>query len=215
MPPVRLPGPPSAAHLREIGVRDNEYRIVTSAEVWWRVHRTEGEYVLGWNQFREHGPHLRFDPQPPPAGHHDGVGVWYGAQTPTIALAETFQVDRTIDRRRGQPYLTGLRFARALHLIDITTTSPATWATRAGGTYGLSTGPHSITQRWARRIVEAFPDVDGLHYNSRFAGGPCIVLFSAARNAMPQRPVLALPLAHPGLTGRIATAAHTLGYTVC
>ncbi|OHU47262.1 hypothetical protein BKG82_26785 [Mycobacteroides chelonae] len=214
MPPVRLPDPPPVDHLREIGVRDNEYRIITPEEVWWRVHRTEGEFVLGWNQFREHGPHLRFDPHPPP-DRHPGIGIWYGAHTPTIALAEAFQTDRTIDRRRCQPYLTGLRFTRSLRLIDIATSSPATWATRAGGTYGLSTGPHSITQRWARRIVQAFPDVDGLHYNSRFAGGPCIVLFSPARSAMPRRPVLALPLAHPGLAGRIATAAHSLGYTIC
>lgn len=43
----------------------------------------------------------------------------------------------------------------------------------------IGTGPHSITQRWARRI-EAFPGLDGLHYNSRFAGQPCIALFSPA-----------------------------------
>ncbi|SHQ47301.1 RES family NAD+ phosphorylase [Mycobacteroides abscessus] len=212
---VRLPDPPSAARLREIGIRDDEYRTIGPEETWWRVHRTEGHYVLAWNQFREHGPHLRFDPHPPPAGQHAGVGVWYGAHTPTIALAEAFQGDRTIDRRRGQPYLTGLRFTRPLHLIDITTTSAAAWPTRAGGTYALSTGPHSITQRWARRIAEAFPDVDGLHYNSRFAGGPCIVLFSTAQTAMPQHPALSLPLTHPGLAGRIAAAAHRLGYLIC
>ncbi|RIR12618.1 RES family NAD+ phosphorylase [Mycobacteroides abscessus] len=213
--PVRLPDPPPpAAQLREIGIRDDEYRTITPEEVWWCVHRTEGEYVLAWNEFRQHGPHLRFDPQPPPAGQHDGVGIWYGAHTPTIALAEAFQGDRTIDRRRGQPYLTGLRFTRPLHLIDITTTSAAAWATRAGGTYGLSTGPHSITQRWARRIVEAFPDVDGLLYDSGFAGGPCIAAFGAAQTAMPPAPVLSLPLTHPGLASRIATAAHRLGYLI-
>lgn len=212
---VRLPEPPSTVRLREIGIRDDEYRTITPEETWWRIHRTEGEYVLAWNQFREHGPHLRFDPHPPPAGQHDGIGIWYGAHTPTVALAEAFQGDRTIDRRRGQPYLTGLQFTRPLNLIDIAATSPAAWATRAGGTYGLSTGPHSITQRWARRIVEAFPELDGLHYNSRFAGGPCIALFGAAQTAMPQRPTLSLPLTHPGLSQRIGAAAHRLGYLIC
>jgi hypothetical protein len=157
---------------------------------------------------------LRFDPQPPPARHHDGLGVWYGAPVPIVALAEAFQADRTVDRFRGRPYLTGLRFTRELCLLDIATDSVGSWATRAGGTYAMSTGPHSITQRWARRIVEAFPDLDGLHYNSRFAGRPCIALFSPASNAMPARPVLSLPLTHPGLALRITAAAQRLGYLV-
>lgn len=104
--PVRLPDPPPAAQLREIAIRDQGV-----------PHNRARRGVVAWNEFREHGPYLRFDPQPPPAGQHDGVGIWYGANTPTIALAEAFQGDRTIDRRRGQPYLTGLRFTRPLHLI--------------------------------------------------------------------------------------------------
>ena len=211
---VRLPGPPPGAQLRVIGIRDEEYRRIPTDELWWRIHRTEGNHVLAWNTFREHGPHLRFDPHPPPAQHHDRLGVWYGASGPTVALAEAFQADRTIDRFRGHPYLTGLRFIRELRLLDIATDSSGSWATRAGGTYALSTGPHSIAQRWARRIVEAFPDLDGLHYNSRFAGGPCVVLFLPASTAMPPRPVLSLPLTHPGLALRIATASQRLGYLV-
>lgn len=211
---VRLPNPPPVAQLHVIRIRDEEYRSIATDELWWRIHRTRGDHVLAWNTFREHGPHLRFDPHSPPARHHDGLRVWYGASGPTVALAEAFQADRTIDRSRGQPYLTGLRFTRELRLLDIATDSSGSWATRAGGTYALSTGPHSITQRWARRIVEAFPDLDGLHYNGRFAGGPCMVLFSPASNAMPPRPVLSLPLTHPGLALRIASASQRLGYLV-
>jgi hypothetical protein len=209
---VRLPGPPTAAQLRTISIRDDECRLIATDALWWRIHRTTGAHVLAWNEFRQHGPHLRFDPHPPPARHHDDLGVWYGASLPIVALAEAFQADRTIDRFRGHPYLTGLRFTREVRLLDLATDSTGSWATRAGGTYALSTGPHSITQRWARRIVEAFPRLDGLHYNSRFAGAPCMVLFPAASNAMPHRPVLSLPLAHPGLALRIASAAQRLGY---
>lgn len=209
---VRLPSPPPLAALRAIGIRDEEYRVIHTAELWWRIHRTRGDYVLAWNAFREHGPHLRFDPHPPPARHHDGLGVWYGASDPTVGLAEAFQSDRTIDRFRGDPFLTGLRFTRQLRLLDVATDSSGSWATRAGGTYALSTGPHSITQRWARRIRDAFPDLDGVHYNSRFAGGPCAALFPAAADAMPPRPVLSLPLTHPGLALRIASASRRLGY---
>lgn len=211
---ARLPGPPSAAELRTLGIRDDEYRVIQTDESWWRVHRTTGDHVLAWNAFREHGPHLRFDPHPPPARQHDGVGVWYGASGPTPALAEAFQAERTIDRFRGDPYLSGLRFTRELRLLDLAADGAGAWPTRAGGTFALSTGPHSITQRWARRITEAFPYLDGLRYNSRFAGEPCIALFMQAADAMPPRPVLSLPMAHPGLTLRIAKAAQRLGYLV-
>ena len=211
---ARLPHPPSATELRAIGIRDDEYRFIGPDELWWRVHRTEGQFVLAWNAFRHFGPVLRFDPHPAPPRQHRDYGIWYGAATPDAALAEAFQADRTIDRFRGAPYLTGVRFTRALHLLDVATDSAGAWATRAGGTFALSTGPHSISQRWARRIVEAFPDLDGLRYNSRFAGTPCIALFMAAATAMPDRPVFTEPLAHPGLALRITAAARRLGYLV-
>ncbi|WP_396908258.1 RES family NAD+ phosphorylase [Mycolicibacterium sp.] len=211
---VRLPGPPPATGLRSIGIRDDEYRIISTDELWWRVHRTTGDHVLAWNAFREHGPHLRFDPHPPPARHHPGIGIWYGASNPTPALAAAFQNTRTIDRFRGQPYLTALKFTRPIKLLDLATDSGGAWPTRAGGTFALSTGPHSITQRWARRITEAFPGLDGLRYNSRFAGQPCLALFTPAASAMPTRPALSLPLSHPGLALRITGAAQKLGYLV-
>ena len=131
-----------------------------------------------------------------------------------VALAETFQTDRSIDRFRDTPYLTGLHFTRGLHLLDVAADSEGAWATTASGTFAMSTGPHSITQRWARRVVEAFPDLDGLRYNSRFAGTPCIALFLPAATAMPDRPVISQPLTHPGLVLRITGAAQRLGYDV-
>lgn len=164
---------------------------------------------------RTFGPLLRFDPHALPLGA-DPVdrGVWYGASTPTTALAEAFQVDRTIDRDRYRPYLTGLSFTRPLSVLNLTTDSDGAWPTRVGGNYAISTGHHVVTQQWARRIVEAFPDLDGLRYNSRFAGGPCLALFRPAQTAMPERPVLSLPLSHPDLSARIAGAANRLGYLV-
>jgi hypothetical protein len=57
-------------------------------------------------------------------------------------------------------------------------------------------------------------DLTRIGVNSRFAGGPCVVLFAPASNAMPPRPVLSLLLMHPGLALRIATTSERLGYLV-
>lgn len=80
-------------------------------------------------------------------------------------------------------------------VLDLAADSRGAWATRPGGTF-------------------AFPDLDGLRYNCRFAGDPCLALFTPATSAMPARPRISLPLAHPDLVGRIAGAAKRLGYGV-
>jgi RES domain len=209
-----LPDPPSPEELHRIGIRDDEQRRIGTSETWWRVHRTEGTHVLAWNAFRHFGPVLRFDPHPPPASEHPDRAVWYGGSSPGVALAEAFQIDRTIDRRSGRPYLTGLRFTRPLSVLDLAADSAGAWVTRAGGTFAISTAPHVVTQRWARAVVEAFPDLDGVRYNSRFAGAACLALFSPARSAMPAQPLLSLPLTHPDLGGRLAAAARRLGYQI-
>jgi hypothetical protein len=209
-----LPDPPSPDQLRKIGIRDDELQRIDATETWWRVHRTEGVHVLAWNAFRHFGPVLRFDPHPLPRSEHPHRAVWYGASSPGVALTEAFQVDRTIDRGRGLPYLTGLSFTRVLSVLDLAVDSPGAWATRAGGTFAISTAPHAITQRWARAIVEAFEDLDGVRYNSRFAGKACVALFWPARSAMPVQPVVSLPLTHPDLGRRLAATARRIGYQV-
>jgi len=209
-----LPDPPPSDELRSRGIADGETRLIGVEEIWWRIHRTEGAHVLSWNAFRTFGPLLRFDPHSLPRSDDPAHGVWYGSSTPHAALGEAFQIDRTIDRERDRPYLTGLSFMRPLAVLDLATDSTGAWATRAGGTFAVSTAPHAVTQRWARRIVEAFPDLDGLRYNSRFAGSPCLALFAPAATAMPTRPAMSLPLSHPDLATRIAGAAKILGYAV-
>ena len=210
-----LPDPPPPQVLREFGISAGEARTIRVDEVWWRVHRTEGEHVLGWNALRAFGPLLRFDPHPLPRGEYAHCGVWHGASSPGGALGEAFQVDRTIDRNLGRPYLTGLSFTRVLTVLDLAADSQGAWVTRVGGTFAISTtARHEVTQRWARHIVEAFPDLDGLRYNSRFAGEPCVALYPPTASAMPQRPLVSLPLTHPDMASRIAGAAKRLGYGV-
>ncbi|SEB76936.1 RES family NAD+ phosphorylase [Rhodococcus koreensis] len=209
-----LPPPPSPDELRAIGIRPNEYRLIDTTETWWRVHRTTAVHTLAWNAFRTFGPVLRFDPHPQPRGHHPTHGVWYGATNPGAALGEAFQNDRTIDRAFEIPYLTGLRFTRTLHLLDVSTDSTGHWPTRAGGTYAISTAGHDHTQRWARAIVDAFPHLDGISYNSRFTGALCAALFSRAQDAMPTAPLTSRALTDPALATRLAGVADKLGYKV-
>ena len=85
-----LPNPLSAAQLRTIGIRDDEYRVINPADLWWRVHRTDGRFVLAWNICRSFGPRLRCDLHPPPPREHADRGVCYAASTPDVALAEAF-----------------------------------------------------------------------------------------------------------------------------
>jgi hypothetical protein len=209
-----LPDPPSTDELRTIGIRDDEMRRIDTSQTLWRVHRTEGAHVLAWNAFRHFGPVLRFDPHPPPPSEHPDRAVWYGASTPGVALAEAFQIDRTIDRRNGRPYLTGLSFTRALSVLDLAVDSAGAWVTRAGGTFAISTAPHAVTQQWARAVVEAFPQLNGVRYNSRFAGAACVALFAPARSAMPAQPLVSLPLTHPDLGARLAAAARRIRYQI-
>ena len=172
----------------------------------------ERHHVLAWNAFRHLGPVLRFHPRPPPQSEHPGWAVWYGAWGPGVGLAVAFQIDRTIDRRSGRPYRI------AVHAAAIGAGSGSRQRRSVGhsrgGIFAISTAPHVVTQRWARAVVEAFPDLDGVRYNSRFAGAACLALFSPARSSMPAQPLLSLPVTHPDLGVRLATAARRLGYQI-
>ena len=192
-----LPDPPPPQVLRDLGIRASETHMIGGDEVWWRAHHTQGEHVLAWNAFRAFGPLLRFDPHPLPRGEYPQCGVWYAASSPRSAVG-----DRFIDRDLGHPYLTGLSFTRMLTVLDLAPDCQAAWVTRVGGTFAISTAPHAVTQRWARHIVDAFPDLDGLRYNCRF-GQRRVALFAPAASAIPQQPLVSLPLTHPDIASRI------------
>jgi hypothetical protein len=209
-----LPAPPTIAALRDAGLHPEEVIDWQPTEVVWRVHRTTGTHVLPWNAVRTFGPILRFDHHPPPRAEHPGYGIWYGASSPRGGLAEAFQSARVIDRRRGDPHLTGLRFTRPLRLLDVSGIGKGTWATRVGGNHALDSAAHGRTQHWARTIYRAHEDLDGIIYRGRFAGSVCIVVTERAADAFPALPVLSLPLSHPGLSGPIDSAAYQLGYTI-
>lgn len=212
--PSPLPHPPGVDALRTAGIEPDEYLVLPADQVIWRVHRTTGAHVLPWNALRTFGPVLRFDPHPRPRKDHPRHGVWYGAADIPGALAEAFQATRVIDTTAQTPYLTGVRFTRRLRLLDIAGIGDGRWPTRVGGNFALATAPHGTAQHWARTIRAAHPDLDGLAYRGRFAGGLCLALFTPTAGAFPPRPELSLPLDHPALTSRLAGAARRIGYTL-
>jgi hypothetical protein len=209
-----LPPPPSIAVLRGLGLRSGETIELGPSELLWRVHRTTGSHVLAWNRLRTFGPILRFDHHPTPRDEHAGYGIWYGADSPRGALAEAFQSTRVIDTTAGSPFLTALRFVRPLRLVDVSGIKGGTWATRVGGNHAMATAAHGRAQHWARTIHRAYTDIDGIAYRGRFAGSVCIAVFERGESEFPVRPQLSLPLSHPPLMPRIATAAYELGYAV-
>jgi len=209
----KLPDPPSPAALRDRAPIDDHVRRVGPDTLLWRIHNTVGEHVLGWNQLRRFGPATgRFDPHPLSPGMADQQGVLYLAvQRVEVALAEVFQRARRVDVTAGQPWLTGLRLARSLDVLDLS----VTWPTLAGASQTLCSGPRPRAGAWARCIAQAWPDLGGLWYpSSMLGGGYCVALWLPAADAVPTSPEISTPLSHPSLWGPLALACERIGYRI-
>ncbi|MDG3010609.1 RES family NAD+ phosphorylase [Rhodococcus sp. D2-41] len=209
-----IPAPPGVEALRAAGLLPGEVIDVGAEQRIWRVHRTDGVHVLPWNALRTFGPILRFDHHPPPRGEHADHGIWYGSDSPRGALAEAFQSTRVIDCRRGEPFLTALRFTRVLRLLDVSGIGGAAWSTRVGGNHAIESVAQCLSRQWARQIRQAYGEIDGVAYRGRYAGRMSIALFERGADGFPDRPELSLPLRHSELACPLETAAHELGYTV-
>jgi hypothetical protein len=203
---VKLPLPPDPG---ELAFPPEHLHAATTEMVLWRVHRTSGVHVVPWNQLRYWGPAstMRFDPHEPPAGVHDR-GVGYAAVSVPTALAEVFQRTRVINTRRGAPYLTAWSPVRPLTLLDLT----GRWPIQAGASHVINTGRRDHCRAWARAVHAARPDLDGLWYHSSMTGGEAVTLFTHAGDNFPDRPLLSLPLDHPGLRGQLLAAAAQISY---
>lgn len=205
---MKLPLPPDPGELQFPPEHD---RLLDTAAVLWRMHRTSGEYVVAWDQLRYWGlsTTMRFDPHEPPP-HAQSRGVSYTALSVPTALAEVFQRTRVINTRRGTPYLTAWSPARPLTLLDLT----GSWPIQAGASHAITTGRRDHCRAWARAIRSARPDLDGLWHQSSMTGGDAVTLFTQAADSFPDRPALSLPLSHPGLRGHLLAAAIGINYRI-
>lgn len=152
----------------------------------WRIHRTMGDHVLSWSALRRWGPAetMRFDPHPPPAQVHAGIGVSYTALDLTTAVAETFGHQRVIDTAGGRPKATSWRPTRSLRLLNLTDD----WALRNGASHSLASGPRATCRTWARAIAETWPDLDGVWSQSTLTGRPNVTLWTPAADSFPLSP---------------------------
>jgi len=205
---VKLPLPPDPGELQFPSEHD---RMLDTATVLWRVHRTSGEHVVPWNRLRYWGPGvtMRFDPHEPPP-HAQSRGVSYAALSVPTALAEVFQRTRVINTRRGAPYLTAWSPARPLTLLDLT----GAWPIQAGASYAINTGRRDYCRAWARAIHSMRPDLDGLWQHSSLTGADAVTLFTHSADSFPDRPLLSLPLNHPGFRGHLLAATTEIAYRV-
>lgn len=205
---MKLPLPPDPAELR---FPPEHLREVPTRTVLWRVHRTSGKHVVAWNRLRYWGPAstMRFDPHEPPARVQER-GVSYAALSIPTALAEVFQRTRLINTRRGDPYLTSWSPTRPLTLLDLT----GTWPIQAGASHAINTGRRDHCRTWARTVHTARPDLDGFWHQSSMTGADAVTLFTQAADSFPSRPMLSLPLDHPGLRGHLLAASTQIGYRV-
>lgn len=185
--------------------------VVELTPVLWRIHRTRGAHVLGWNEFRQFGPTAsRYDPHPTPRGTHPGYGVLYTATSLRTALAEVFQARRRVNTVTGAPHATSWSPARPLRLLDLT----GDWALRNGGAYALASAPRSTCRAWSNAIARTWGDLDGLWAPSTLTGEPMAVLYEHARTSLPAAPAFSRPLAHPLLWSVVEDCAMGIGYSI-
>ena len=178
----------------------------------WRVHRTQGEYVLPWNSLRTYGPlpSMRWDPHPGPEPIAAAEGVLYAAADIATGLAEVYQATRVIDTRAGAATLTAWEPLRDLRLLDLS----GTWLLRNTASAALLAAPRSTCRRWARAIYKTWPELDGLYVPSTMTGRPNIVLWNAAADSMPTMPSFSRPLSHPLVWSIAQAAAGEIGYRI-
>ena len=184
-PPARptFGSPPPRDDLKRL---DPAIHLVSAGAELWRIHFRSGDHPTLWNEYRFFGPieRNRFDHQIEPVQAQDR-GIMYVATSIPVCLAEVFQRERNIDRRRNAPWLAAFRTIRTLTLVDLT----GIWPTRAGASQEINSGDRRQAREWSRAIYEAYPAVAGLWYRSKMHGGnAALALYERADVALPPTP---------------------------
>jgi hypothetical protein len=210
----KLPRKPSLERLKDLSP---DIHTLKSGLTLWRIYFRGGPHPTSWSDFRNFGPldgrfdHHFPDEQGDPTSQTRGM--LYGAEAGATCFAEVFQRTRVIDRFRREPWLVAFELATPLKLLDLT----GSFATRAGASMALMTGPRAVARRWAQTFYEAYPEVQGVYYpSSMYANAPAIALNERAVTAgtMPSVPSFHRALADNALHTVIRNVAREIGYKV-
>ena len=142
------------------------------------LHRAGSTFAVPWNVLRTYGPVLRFDQHPLPKGEHPGIGC--GSAPPRRWLRSERRSSSTAPSTVASRFSTSRACASRARWWCLTwrATVPAT-GRPARQERLRCRAPSTATQQWARAICAAFPDLDGICYNSRFTGMACVALYAS------------------------------------
>lgn len=173
----------------------------------------KGPYARRFGEMRAFGPlrSARFDPHPEPPGMSSNERVLYVSGDLLTAIAERYQRRRAVILSEPtSPIVYSWSPLRVLRLVDLT----GTGATRLGASQALTTGPRSVTRRWARAMRATWPDADGLYYRSSMSGGGCAACWGPAADSFPDKPAFAVPIDFPSreFQDLVQAACAELGY---
>lgn len=204
----KLPHPPP----RLPALRKAEAKVLPAGTELWRIYFAGGDRPSSWKGFRRFGPlgTARFDHHEPPP-HLQDRAILYAARQGPACFAECFQATRAINRTRRDPWLVCFTLDRDVTLLDL----GGEWPTRAGASQAINSGRRTRAREWSRSIYQRYAEVEGLRYPSSMLGrAVAVALYERAEDAIADRPILHVPLTHPGLQAPIERVASRLGYSV-
>lgn len=190
---------------------------VPSGTKLFRIYRRGGEHPTRWNELRFFGPTgARFD-------HHlrdrDGEpavadrGITYLSYNIPTAIAEVFQLDRTVDTERGEPWLVGFQLAKDVPCLNLS----EGFALRAGASLKLISGPRSHSQNWSRGFYDVYSQIDGVLFPSSLTNKTVVALYERSLDAgspFSRLPIVHRALADPTLNTAIRNACRDIGYVM-
>lgn len=207
----KVPRQPILAQLREA---KPDVLVLPAGTELWRVYFRGGKHPTFWNEFRHVGPlDSRFDHHDEDGAAYQARSVLYAASRPVTCLGEAFQKTRTIHRSARAGWLAGFELAMDTALLDLM----GGYATRAGASMGLMSGPRSVSRNWARGFYDAYPAIHGLRYpSSMHANRAAVVLTDRAEaaGALPLQPDFHRALADPVMLQILKNAANEIGYAL-
>lgn len=181
MPPLSAevlgcPLPPADLASRTMPVRTLDLSVTQV----WRIHRSLYG-PIHYNRRARGGQPYRFD------APNDEFGVLYASPSFAACMAEAVLRDRfqgqSLPMLLDEEELTqrsvsdlGTTLGRPLRLADLT--QPVFHLGMDNRI--LSTADYRGPNLWSRAIHDAFPDLDGLYFTSRFANEPSVAIFDRA-----------------------------------